>query len=105
MDHEASVHHETKEGTGYVTLLFEGVSVSGGRRAKMNPPGKAHPAEPPEVTFDDAHIVDDELDRDLDAVEVFEQHDTDFCDQLLESESEAHDPSNRNLPGDYREAF
>lgn len=101
--YEASVHHTTEENgeevTGFVTLSFDGVSVSGGCSARMNPPGKAHPAEPPEVTFDECEIEDDEHNRDLDPISVFEHHDSEFCEQLVRAYGEAHDPANRNPPG------
>jgi len=90
MSYTIGILHETNEGRGYIDLEFDGVSVRGGRPARLNPPRKAHPAEPPTVTFDEVEIIEDELDRGLKAIEVFEHHDTDILDELLKKYGRKH---------------
>ena len=75
-----------KHNGGYVTLLFKDVSVSGGAKRTRDYPGHG-----PTVDFRDAVVEDDELERDLDAIAVFEEHDTYFCDRLVEEYGEQYE--------------
>jgi len=86
MSFTVGVHHETEEGDGHIDLKFTGVDVSGGHSGSRHYPG-----HPPDVTFKDCEIEHDELDRDLEAVHVFEAHDTHFVDALQEKYSKDYE--------------
>lgn len=82
MTFSVGVKHEG----GHVVLEFEGVDVSGGHSGNRNYPG-----HPPDVTFDEAFVEHDELERNLDAVTVFEHHDSYFIDHLLKRYSQNYE--------------
>lgn len=85
MPYHAAVEHEG----GHVDLKVEGTVIPGSP-GRMNPPGKAYPPEPPTVDIDNVEIEHDDLDRDLDPEYVFDMHDTEIVDQVIEEDKRRH---------------
>lgn len=83
---------------GQVEIEVENVDINSGRPAKLNPPGQAHPAEPPTIERIEGEIVWDELDRDLTLTEVLEVEIDQIAPQVMEEESKRRNPKYRNPP-------